>query len=355
MKILKFLLSMLFAFAFNATMASVLSPIAGLTFTSVFVGLNVLSLIPMPHGVALMAVQKEIWVNDIVEALYKANPFLNFAQNGDGYVLNGKVVHIPQAGASPSVSKNRSSLPATVNKRTDTDVTFALDEYTSDPVLIPNADNYELSYDKRNSVLANSKSAISELMAEWILRSWSPATNIVRTTGAAVAAHTPSATGNRKAITWPDISALQKTMNKDSVDKADRFIMLDSDMYQMLVDALSESQYRDFSAGLDIANGILGKRYGFSFMERSTVAVYGNETTPVCKDPGAAGASADNAAAIAWQKMSVIKAVGTVDFFEDLKNPQYYGDVYSTLVRAGGRIYRNDGKGVYAIVEAAST
>ena len=77
-----------------------------------------------------------------------------FAMNADSFVLAGKVVHIPNAGNKPGVQKNRSSLPATITQRTDIDITFPLDEFTSDPVKITNAEKYELSYDKRESVIS---------------------------------------------------------------------------------------------------------------------------------------------------------------------------------------------------------
>ena len=47
--------------------------------------------------------QKEIWIDDIVGNLFKANPFMSFAVNADSFVLAGKVVHIPQAGAKTAV------------------------------------------------------------------------------------------------------------------------------------------------------------------------------------------------------------------------------------------------------------
>ena len=106
-----------------------------------------------------MAVEREIWEGDIVEKLYAENPHLSLCVNADQYVLAGKVVHIPQAGAAPDVVKNRSSLPAAVKKRTDTDITYPLDEYTSDPVHISNAETIEPSYDKRMSVMADTRSA----------------------------------------------------------------------------------------------------------------------------------------------------------------------------------------------------
>ena len=87
-----------------------------------------------------MAIQKEIWTNYIMGNLFKNNEFLNYAYNADQYVLAGKVVHIPQAGAKPGTQRNRTQLPASVTQRTDVDITYAIDEFTSDPILIPNAD-----------------------------------------------------------------------------------------------------------------------------------------------------------------------------------------------------------------------
>lgn len=112
-----------------------------------------------------MAIQKEIWMAAIVEGLFASNSFLSKAFNADEYVNNGKIVHIPNAGAASGTKKNRTSLPATVTKRTDIDVTFPLDEYTTDPVLIPNADTVELSYDKRESVLRQDKLKLQDDVA----------------------------------------------------------------------------------------------------------------------------------------------------------------------------------------------
>jgi len=300
-----------------------------------------------------MAIQKEIWQNDIIEALWADNAFLNFAFNADQYVLAGKVVHIPQAGTSVSATTNRSSLPASVTIRTDTEINYSLDEITTDPILIPNADTVELSYDKRNSVLADSKQAISESAALNLLFKWNPtvAGNIARTTGTAVAAHTDSATGNRKAFCVADVKAANKQFNKWNIPTTDRYMILDADMYDQLMSDLSATQYRDFSSSLDQANGVVGKLYSFNIMQRSNVARYTNATVPVPVSWATAGAATHNAAALAWHKNSVERALGMVDFFEKLGDPTYYGDIYSALVRVGGRIRRSDAKGILAIVQ----
>lgn len=303
-----------------------------------------------------MAIQVEIWQNDIVEGLWSDNQFLNCAVNADAYVLAGKVVHIPNAGGAPSVTKNRTSLPASVAKRTDVDVNYSLDEYTSDPVHIPDAETVELSYDKRSSVLSETKNAQYENIAANVLVNWAPdsAAQILRTSGSAVAAHTPSATGNRKAFGIADLKAAQKLMNSQNFPQADRYCLMDADMYDQFTASLTATQYTDFSRAYDEKSGILGKLFGFTIMMRSSVLVFDNAATPVVKAFGASGAAADNAAALCWHKSAVERAIGDVKFFENVGDATYFGDIYSSLIRMGARKRRNDKKGVIAIVQAAT-
>ncbi len=300
-----------------------------------------------------MAIQKEIWTNHLQGSLFKDNEFLNYCFNADQYVLQGKVVHIPNAGAAPSVVKNRSSLPATVTTRTDVDITYAIDEFTSDPILIPNADTVELSYDKMTSVLAESEAAIRELVADWMLYNWRVETAgaIIRTSGANVNAHLPSATGTRKKLTLADIKAARLLLNKQNVPKEDRYMMIDSDMYEQLTDELNVSTYRDAVKEFDLPKGVIYKIFGFYIMERSSTLVANNAGTPVIQTPGTAATINDNGVVLCWQKNCVERALGTVDFFEQLNAPTYYGDIYSALVRMGGRKRRNDYKGVAAIIQ----
>lgn len=350
-------MNLLIALLFNALASLVLAPVIGVSAMYVFGGLFALSMIPMPVG-ALMAIQKEIWINDIVGNLFKANPFLNFAMNADQFVLAGKVVHIPNAGTAPTVSRNRSSLPATVVQRADVDIYFNLDEYTSDPILVPNAEEYELSYDKRQSVLREKQDAIAELMGDWILKAWAPTTaaQMVRTTGSAVVAHVDSATGNRKAVTVADIKSAQLLMNKHGIPAAGRYAILDANMYDQLTGDLTATQYRDFSASLDVANGVVGKLYGFTFLEpRATVLRYTAATPPVPLDPDALGTTTHHGGGLLWQQDAVIRAIGETKIFEQQDAPEYYGTIISALLRAGGRKRRNDAKGVVALVQEATT
>lgn len=302
------------------------------------------------------AITKEIWQNFIIGGLFKANAFLNFCFNADEYVLQGKVVHIPQAGAASSVTKNRSALPATISKRTDTDVTYPLDEYTTDPKLVGHAETVELSYDKMESVMQEDMAALRETVADNLIIAWCPTTasQIIRTTGTGVVAHLPSATGNRKKLVPADFKNAMTKMNGQSIPMEERYALISAQMYDQLVDSFSETQYKDFSKVLDVENGIVGQLYGFKIIMRPTVAVYNNAGTPAVKAYGAAGAATDNDVVLCWQRNAVERALGEVVPFHNPGVAEYYGDVMSFLLRMGGRIRRSDEKGVIAIVQDAS-
>lgn len=294
-----------------------------------------------------MSVQREIWQEHIVEALYAANPHLILCTNADQYVLAGKVVHIPQAGASPSVKRNRTVLPAAVTRRQDVDVTYAIDEFTSDPIHIPDADTAELSYDKRNSVLTDTNNALGESVGVAMLYNWAPtASRFIRTSGVPIAAHIGK--GQRLKIAIADLKKAQKQLNKDGIPTTDRYAMMDAELYDQFTDGLTETQHRDFSRAYDEKNGVLGKLFGFTILSRSYVLSYKGLSANL---PENELHDASCGAVLCWHISAVERALGEVKFFDDEGNPQYYGDIYSALVRMGGRKRREDQKGVVAIVQ----
>ena len=300
-----------------------------------------------------MAIQREIWQNTIIEGLFADNSFMSKAVNDDVYVNQGKKVHIPNAGAPSGVEVNRATVPATAAKRTDTDVEYTLDELTTDPIHIPHADTVELSYNKRNSVIAQDRAALVEAAAENILYRWAPASaQFVHTSGDAVAAHTPSATGNRKAVTKADVLTLMTKFNAANIPQEGRYLMLDAYMYAQLLNDLTANENSAFLASADAQRGVLGQLHSFNIMMRSQVTLYAAAKT--VKTWSEEGAATDCAAALAWHEQSVCRALGEVVAFENEDDATYYGSVYSFLVRAGGRIMRSDNKGVMALMQAAA-
>lgn len=343
------------ALLFNVIVSGAIAAVTGFNPVAVFGVSGALSAFSKPmQGVLPMAVEKEIWMNTIIEGLFADNTFLSKAFDADEFVNQGKTVHIPNAGAPSKVVKNRNTFPAEVKSRTDIDLTFDLDNYSTDPIKINLAETVELSYNKRESVLRQDKAKLHEEVSEGILFSWfgGVGAKILKTEGAAVVAHTDGATGNRNAFTKATVKAAMTQFNRDNVPAQDRYMLIDADMYDQLIGSLTDKESTAFHAAADIKKGIVGNLFSFNIMMRSRVGRFTGTGTN--KAWGTAGAATDNAAGLAWHRNSICRAKGEVIMRDQENSPTYYGDIYAFEVRAGGRAMRNDVKGLLAIVQDAS-
>lgn len=299
-----------------------------------------------------MALQKEVWIKSIVDGLWPEESFMSKAVNDDQYVSN-KTVHIPNAGSASAVQMDRSQLPASYKKRTDSEVTYNLHEFTTDPVVIQFTEELQLSYSKRESVLREDRANLVNHVGEYILSAWADGvTKVITTTGAAVKAHTASATGTRKALTKDDLLSLMAEFNAEDIPQEGRYILLDAHMYQELITSLSNNEMAAYQACADLKRGILGQFASFNVMMRSSVLRYAADGT--LKKKTEAGAATDNAGALAWYEGAVSRSKGEVKMFASEGDPGYYGDAYSFLVNAGGARRRTDKKGVWVIRQGAA-
>ncbi|MDR3286882.1 MAG: hypothetical protein LBT27_05525 [Prevotellaceae bacterium] len=317
---------------------------------------------------AISAIPVEIFATYIIEKLRKENPHLMAAVDEGSFVLGGSVVHIPQAGNSPSVVKNRKTFPATALQRGDSFVTYPLDVYSTDPVHLTWHEQNEISYNKTDSILNDLVQTLIEAVGDNILYSWLsglkpsggtfvadniPAANILVTSGSAAAANPDDGqTGNRTAFSYKDLQKAQAMMNKGGVPKTDRYAMIESYQYQQFIDSLSSNQMAAYQGTADLENGVVGRFAGFAILERSSVLAFADDGT--LRVPGEALSATDNLGSLCWQKASVAKAQGDIKPFQTTDDPTYYGDIFSALVKIGGRCRRADWKGIIAIVQNAA-
>ena len=340
-----------------ALVASFTSLSTGIPLVIAFAILVLAGFIPMPRNTVNGTVM-EVWAKYIMERFWKDNAFLRNAYDDSEYVTAGRIVHIPQPGSKPNVVKNRSSFPGAAVRRADTDTLYSLDEYSTDPTHIPNIDAIQLSYNKQDSVLGDQMYVLDETVADDMILKWAANASIYQTTGATTNADGSTTvkqvgpvtgqTGNRLAFVSRDLKNLMTKFNTNNVPKQDRFVLIDDNMFDAFYDSLGETNAKDFSRYADAENGVIGKLHSFNIMTRSSVLACDN--TDAIKALGSSLATTDNLASLAWQKNSVAFAIGDKKLFQDLNNPLYYGDIYSALLMAGGRIRRADGLGV-AIIE----
>lgn len=306
-----------------------------------------------------MAIFKEVWQSYIAEKIYQKNDFLKKAFDASGNVIDGRIVHIPQAGNVGEPILNPSSFPLTVSEREDSDIVYPLESLAMPPIRIANIEKYELSYDKMNSVLSEQVSKLTDRLGTIMLYNWArgytysgsldtdEVTKIL-TTGANAAAHMPSSSGVRKKFTRSDLRKASTVLDKQGVTKDDRVAIMSPTMYEQLTDDSTLTNYR--LSEYNIETGFIAKLEGFEIHVRPTVLGYKNEAdllnlfnyTPDVSDCDAV---------LCFQKNYVEFAEGGIDFFEDIRNPQYLGSIYAAEVRFGGRKRYANSTGIISIVQ----
>lgn len=299
-----------------------------------------------------MALQVEIWVKSIIEGLFAKNTFAARSVDHSEWA-DSKTVHVPNAGAAPNVEKNRTEFPAKVTQCKDVDLTYQMDEFTVDPVRISHAEQVELSYPKRESVIRQSRRKLAQEVHDALIYSWIPGgVKVVETLGEAVAAHLNGATGDRKKMTKKTIEEIQTILDDQDIPEEGRCILLDARMYNQLLNSMTDAERNSFLVCADPARGVIGKYMGFDFYKRSKVAKTATDGT--VKPWAAADAATDCAAGIAWQEDCVSRSLGESVLFDDEGNPLFYADIISFLQRAGGSSIRSDKKGIVLIKQGSA-
>ena len=313
-----------------------------------------------------MALEIEVWNETIQEKLLQDNAFLTqVADVSSDNIINGTIVHLPQAGDPSGVVKNRTVFPAPVARRTDSEVLYKIDEYTTNPIWIKDAENKEYSYDKRRSVLDQDVANLSEEVAEGMLTNFIvspvgtnttlPTSSILETSGAVVASGLTGSTGNRKAYSLGDLQKLRNFLIKQKAwNEGNMNVLLTPDAAVQMFPAESAitATYMAAVTETERRSGIMYKAQGFNIFVRS--AVYTLAADKTFKAYGSVVSATDSEGIFAWNKNMVEKAIGNTEAFEDLKNPVYYGDIYSFLVRMGGRARRKNFEGLVVMKQAAA-
>jgi hypothetical protein len=267
-----------------------------------------------------MAIQKEIWLPTLLEKLFKDDSFAGRSVNHSAFA-DGKTIHVPNAGALPPVTKDNTTYPVAVSSRTDTDLNYDMHKYEIGPVRVGNIDDVQLSYDKRNSVIAGVRKAITEKIHTDVLSAW--VAGCTANTQKAVAATFSKST----------LATIKTAFDDLDLPQEGRCIILLPTIYNDLLDDLTDAEQFAFSQSADAAKGTVGRLFGFDFYMRSTIdTAASNKTT-----------------AFAWHQDCVSVAHGDVEIIEDSRRADYFADLISATMLAGGAPIRSDGAGIFKV------
>lgn len=291
----------------------------------------------------MAGLNKEIWLPELMEDFYAEDTFLNEARDMSAFVENDKI-NLADAGVNPDVLINNTTYPIGISERSDVPLALELDLYDTKNTLLRNAEKAELSYDKRSSVLYGHRQALKMKFLQKAIHAYCPDsdtadTPVLETTGSANA-------DGFKSLTFEDILTLEGKFDEAEIPSEGRILVLN---------AKHKAELR--KADLKLYNSVFGSENSYGGFKIYSLAskrmpVF-NKSTGVKAVFGAAAApTTDTNCSVAFQKDEVMRAQGTPDMFERLKDPESRGDVIGFQVRNLASTIR--GKGMAAIYSVAS-
>lgn len=319
----------------------------GHAFLGCVAGSALLSLVPMPQGVAQAVVLRQMWETALVEHFRAFGEFLTGVPRKDQYVGNN-VINITEIGADPTVLINNTVYPIDVAQRADENIAVALNKYDTTNTRITDDELYALPYDKEGSVVRQHRDTLDEQIMAHALHSLCVNSNtantpVLETTGA------DDGTG-RKRLTPADIIRLQLALDNLKVPQQGgrrRLVLAPVHAADLLLADLSFAlPYHNAKDGL-----ILPNYYGFETFKYVNAPVF--NAGGVKKAFGAAGAGGDRQASVVFLPNKSFVANGTLKFYYKAsgENPEYRDSVAGYRVHSVTLPVKNTGFG--ALISAA--
>lgn len=292
-----------------------ISPVA--TFSGSIVMAVVYSAITpfLPSGIAVMALQADIWTGEILKHFRHENQFLGRVPSQDEKV-KFNAIHLIDLGVDPEVLINNTTYPIAVTGRDDADIVITLDKLETTNTEVTHDELHALPYDKQGSVVTQHREVLQQVAAEKSAHSLCPTlasgnTPLVMTTGAS-----NGETYARKRMTINDVIKAKKTLDDLKIPREGRELVLSNDHVQdlLLTSQVFAKQYHD------IVSGKVNNVYGFIISEFISNPLFSN-TTGEKKAFGAALApTTDLSTSFFYYNRRTTQAKGTVDmFYRDAK------------------------------------
>lgn len=290
-----------------------------------------------------MALNKEIWVNQIKEGFYPDRSFLSKVVDLSGFV-NSDIIHFPSAGIDPNVLINNTTYPIKIVGREDNDNQLELDKFETENTLVRRPDAIEYSYDKLESVINQHRSTLQTSTARKAAHAYAPSED---TTNTPLVTTSGAATNGRKRMTFEDLLALKERFDDALIPLDNRYIILHP---KHVTDLLLED-VKLFKELTDIKEGEPARFAGFGcyqFPYMPTYQLDNGKYTKVAFD----GEQTAQFASVAFNSQEVMKADGEIYMYARYDDPEERGTIVGFDKRFIALPIRN--KGIGAIISAAA-
>lgn len=265
-----------------------------------------------------MALNKEVWVNQIKENFYPNRSFLTKVSDYTEHVNNDKI-HIPSAGIDPNVLINNTTYPINVVKREDYDNEITLDKFETENTLVRRPEAIEYSYDKLESVIRQHRATLQKSTAMKAAHAFAPqvdtaTTPVIETTG--------NVLNGRKQLSFNDILTMKERFDDAQIPLEDRYIIL----HPKHVSDLLREDIKLFRELTNLKNGEPFNFGGFGMFSFGFMPSYTRIDNVLTKQSFGAIPN-DQFASVAFQKGEVMKADGEIYMYSSIDDPRERGTI----------------------------
>ena len=262
-----------------------------------------------------MALNKQVWIKQILENFYPDNSFLTKAVNYSDFVDNNRL-HIASAGIDPKVLINNTTYPIDVVGRDDDDNEIKLDKFETENTIIRRPEALEYSYDKLESVIRQHRATLQKSVATKAAHAFAPDsdtddTPIVPTTGVGV--------DGRKRLVFSDILTLKERYDAAGVPLDERYIIL----HPKHVSDLLREDIELFKDLTNIKDGEPFRFAGFGFFSFPEMPTYRNVSGSLQKVAFREAPNAnDTFSSVSFYAKEVMRADGAIYMYSTVDDPK---------------------------------
>ncbi len=325
-KFLKSIVAILFmAFLISTATGFAVLPVFGVLF---IVGclMHIARMQDDGSGYAYDGLQTEVWLSDVLpEKFYPKTSFLSAVRDLSSFVENN-TINLAEAGADPEVLVNNTVYPVPITEPTEAALTVTLKTYDTENTVVRNATAIELAYDKRALHVDKHQRALAKKFG--IDAAWAYAPQV----------HDSSKFNNILNM------GVNDSIIDAFIDQQAHFANADAES-EDLVSVLNPFHMAKIAKEDKVLyKAIMAKPgemfYGFKVYPYSKLPVYFNDGTKAAL--GAAyNPAAHKQATIFFIGNEVTKAMGTIEFFSRLKDPEARGDIFGFQARFTASSFRN--------------
>lgn len=292
----------------------------------------------------------KIFLRELEKNIYPDSSFYKLSRMDGQPNPNAQTMVVPGAGSEATITENPTQYPLQVKARQDSSTEYPLDFLTTDPIVIEQLDDLELSYDKRQNVTEDHVEALNKRIAMKLAYKWGvnvDSTRNITTTGADGTNNNPAKDSNKKQVAQDDLAMLANMMDQDDIPEAGRVLLVPAAMY-LDISKIDNFMTADKIGSANLVSGQVGEIYGMRVFKRSTGVIL--NSSGAIQEPTHTIATSDLHGILAWHPSFVRRAEGRLNVSIDTNKPEYAGGaVMSVQTRIGGQARRKDTKGVYIL------